>query len=74
MNEQPPRCGLLLRIYRISYGRPIKGGPLESTLDNKLKSPYRKISGYKMLNISSESDFFGTWLRTETSVGQVRKL
>jgi hypothetical protein len=70
------RCGLWLQRYWIrSYGRPIKGGPRESALDNKLKTPYRKISGYEMLNMASKSDFFfGTWLRTETSVGLLREL
>jgi len=45
------------------------GRPPESALDNNLKTTYRKISGYEMLNMASESNSFGTCLRTETRVG-----
>ena len=37
----------------------MKGGPPETALDNKLKIPYPKISGYEMLNVALESVFFG---------------
>jgi hypothetical protein len=50
------------------------GGPPESALNNKLNASYRKISSYEMLSMALESNSFGTWLRTEARLGQLRKL